>query len=405
MKRYWKIISLSIITVIVIGTFYLQSSLAANENAKVEFEKISGNENEVKNLTLHADYVIGNMHQSLKITTEETINLSNQSMLQELIKNNSVSILEKLIEQNRGFMRGKELMPNNFYEDEDLLVYASIKVEDFYEQPTRDFTFDIEALNKKSEETTTIQLDMPNKENYNWMNLFDVQVIDGKLKVISIGGRTDGGSDLNVYTIDIDEQKLVNDEIIHSSPTVENGWSDIRIFNDFYYIQPQKNLLIKIEAFEDENVHGEGEMDGEPNLVANKVIVYDIENNQSKKIVVPDEILGSIGDSSAIFNSTIFIPSQSANGLEVNQYDIENDKWGKKLTFDLPHTEDSEDAPYIKLMNGKIYIIHSTNDGHSIFIGDLKTGESIYEGKLNVKNQREDQKDYLLYIHEIEYLQ
>ncbi len=62
-------------------------------------------------------------------------------------------------------------------------------------------------------------------------------------------------------------------------------------------------------------------------------IVYDIENNQSKKIVGPAEILGSIGGASAIFNSTIFIPSQSANGVEVNQYDIENDKWGDKTNI------------------------------------------------------------------------
>ena len=73
-------------------------------------------------------------------------------------------------------------------------------------------------------------------------------------------------------------------------------------------------------------------------------IVYDIENNQSKKIAGPDEILGSIGGESVIFNSTIFIPSQSANGVEVNQYDIENEKWDTKLTFDLADTKDDEDV-------------------------------------------------------------
>ena len=162
-----------------------------------------------------------------------------------------------------------------------------------------------------------------------------------------------------------------------------------------------KYLLIKIEAFEDEMVHSDGEL----KLVANEFIVYDIENNQSKKIVGPDEILGSIGGASAIFNSTIFIPSQSANGVEVNQYDIENDKWGKKLSFDLADTKDERSAPYIKIMNGKLYIIHVTTNGHTIFIGDLKTGESLYEGKLKVKNQGEDQKDYRLYFHEIEHVQ
>ena len=54
---------------------------------------------------------------------------------------------------------------------------------------------------------------------------------------------------------------------------------------------------------------------------------------------------------------------------------------------------------------GKVYIIYATTNGHTIFIGDLKTGESLYEGKLKVKNQGEDQKDYRLYFHEIEHVQ
>ena len=146
-----------------------------------------------------------------------------------------------------------------------------------------------------------------------------------------------------------------------------------------------------------------GHSNGESNIDAKEFIVYDIENNQSKKIVGPDEILGSIGGKSVIYNSTIFIPSQSANGVEVNQYDIENEQWDTKLTFDLVDTQDGE-SPYMKIMNEKIYIIQLTNNGHSIFIGDLITGESLYEGKLKM-NPGEDQKDYRLYFNEIEHVQ
>ncbi len=62
----------------VIGTFYIQSSLATNEHVKIEFEKVNGNENEVKNVMLYADY-LGNRHHQyqlytpLQITSEETI--------------------------------------------------------------------------------------------------------------------------------------------------------------------------------------------------------------------------------------------------------------------------------------------------------------------------------------------
>ncbi|WP_438313212.1 hypothetical protein [Sporosarcina sp. FA9] len=115
-------------------------------------------------------------------------------------------------------------------------------------------------------------------------------------------------------------------------------------------------------------------------------------------------MLGSIGDASAILDSAIFIPSQLANGLEVYVFDIENEEWGENLTFDLVDTND-EDMPYMKVMNGKLYAVYATNDGYNLLIGDLYTGESLYEGKLHLKNQGEGQKDYHLYIHEAELAQ
>ena len=54
-----------------------------------------------------------------------------------------------------------------------------------------------------------------------------------------------------------------------------------------------------------------------------------------------------------------------------------------------------------KLMNGKIYIISSTNNGYTLLIGDLNTGESLYEGRLQVKNQKEDPQRYQLYFNDI----
>jgi len=77
------------------------------------------------------------------------------------------------------------------------------------------------------------------------------------------------------------EQKLKSDDMIASILEVENGWSDLSILNDTYSIQRQKYLLIKREAFDNEG----RDSDGEPNLVEGELIMYDIENNQSKKVI------------------------------------------------------------------------------------------------------------------------
>ena len=74
-------------------------------------------------------------------------------------------MFEDLVKQHRNFMRGKDLTPTNFFEDENLLAYASINAKN-HVQPMKDLTFDIEVLNKKSEEITSIQLDVPESENY-----------------------------------------------------------------------------------------------------------------------------------------------------------------------------------------------------------------------------------------------
>lgn len=397
MKRYWKIISLCIVMVIVIGSFYIQSSLATQEKVKIEFEKVSGNEDEVKNLILQANYAVGNLHQSLQVSVKETINLNNQSPLQKLTQINASPVIKELVENYRSFMRGKDLSANNFYEDENLLVYASIM--ESYRNPS----FDIEVLNKKSEETTPIQLELPPNDNYGWLDVVEVQAIGGKLKVFARGFRTDGGVDLNVYTFDIDEQELVNNELLLSELTVENGWSHLSIINDFYSTKPEKYLLIKMNVYknvEEFNVQN----NGRPEIVSHEVIVYNIEQNQSQKLNIPDEMLDSL-DSSTISDSTIFIPSQLESGYEVSQYDIETEKWGNKIAFDLPDTKNGHNSPFMKLMNGKIYLIHSTGNDYSILISDLTTGESLYEGKLKVKNTDGDQKHDRLYIYDMEYVQ
>ncbi|MFC5589884.1 hypothetical protein ACFPRA_13340 [Sporosarcina soli] len=397
MKRYWKIISICFVTLLVIGTFYIQSSFATSEHLTVEFEKTNGNEDEVQNLMLYGDYLVD--HNSwyqqqipLQMTSEETIDPTNLSFLQKLSRLGIPYPLEKLVEKHKNFMRSKDLEPNYFFEDEHVVAYAQIR--NPYERPMKDLTFEIEVLHKQSDEITAIQLEIPEKENYGWMNVDKVQVIDSELKVITRGFRIGGRDELRVYTFDLDEQKLVSHHTIASTPRIENGWSNLRIIND----DGNNYLLIKIETIEDDMGHS----DGKPNA-AYEFIVYDIVNNQSKKIVGSDELLGSIG-SASIFNSTLFISSQSSNGVEINQYDIKNDKWGTKPAFDLGDAK-TDESPYMKAMNGKLYLIYATTNGHTLFIGDVETGESLYEGQLKVKNKGEDQKDYRLYFNRIEFVQ
>ncbi len=88
MKRYWKIILLCFVAIIAIGAFYIQSGFADQKNITIEFEKVSGNEDEVNDLTIFGDYLVGNINYSLQIQKGETIDSTNQSFFEKLDKTN-----------------------------------------------------------------------------------------------------------------------------------------------------------------------------------------------------------------------------------------------------------------------------------------------------------------------------
>jgi hypothetical protein len=388
------------VTIIVIGTFYIQTSMA-EENTKFEFEKISGNQNEVNNLSIYATYGIGNQLQSLQISSKGTTRFENLSLIQEFTMNNN-GPLHHLVREHKSFMRGKDLLGNNLYEDENILVYASMKRENAFDvinDYPLDINMDIEVLNKISDRTVSTELHIPKKENYGWMDVVDVQVFDDELKVFTRGFGTQGGNDLRVYSFKLDGLKLRNNERIASAPIVKNGWSEVRILNQFYSTKPEKYLLIKIDSFKDQQVEGEVVT---KSAGSDQLIVYDMEKKLNKKVTIPEDL--SL-DTITISNSKIFIVSPSGNGLEVSQYDIEKEEWGQNLHFDFLETQPSEDDSFITLLEGKVYQFASNKNGHFIFIGSLTTGETLYEGKIKVLNPSDDQKNSRLMVHEVEYIQ
>ena len=263
MKRYWKIILLCFVAIIAIGTFYIRSGFADQKNITIEFEKVSGNEDELNDLTILGDYSVGNIYHSLKIQKGETIDTTNQSFFEQLDRTNVSPVFKELVGNYSGFFRSKDLDPGYFFENEELLVYAGFEGENVYVNTMSEITFDIDVLNKETKKTTSIEEDVPGSNQYSWMDVRDVQVIDDEIKVFIQGFRKDDGneaSDLLVYTFNINEKKLVSHETYLSTPEVESGWADIRMVNDQNSIGQEKYHLIQMETYNDSNVKG---MEGE----------------------------------------------------------------------------------------------------------------------------------------------
>ncbi|MEI5906990.1 hypothetical protein WAK64_07960 [Bacillus spongiae] len=386
MKRYWKLMSLCIVTIIIIGTFYTQSHFAAKEKIIVEWEKVSGNEEEVKDLLLNAS---SEGYLSLQISTEGTDHLSNQSIFKNLTSVNTV--FRDMIKEHKKFMRGKRLMPDSFYEDDSQIAYANITYSEL-NQLSRDYSFDIAVLNKKTDEIISFKLDVPNNEIYDWIHVEEVQMIDNELKVITQGNLTGEEDELvSVITFDLENERIVDDEVIFSEETAENGGSHVYMMEDYPSIEPQKYLIITTNTYTYND-------DGEREVQTFETLIYDIENKESKRLKSETGELMDPLSNSTINNTSLIIPSHDNNGFEVKQYDIEKEEWGKSVTFDFINTK-TNSQEYMQLMNGKIYFIQSTMNDYTLYIGDLLTGELLYEGKLKV-NKKSD----LLQFHHIDYI-
>lgn len=389
MIRYWKIITLCTFTVVIIGSFYIQTGLAEKTDIKIIFETIRGAEVELEDLSISAEYEKSNIYQSLRFTTKETLNVNKLSLLESLNGAYTIPIYKKLVEEYKRFMRGKVVSPENYYEDENVVAYAAIETES-----TRKFAFEIDVLNKASGKNTAFKVDFPEKEKYNWLNVAKVQVIEGKLKVFVRGSAEN--SEMILATFDILEQKLEKSKLLLSS---SDNWLNIRLLHDYQSIGYERYVLFYKENQGGTSEEARSTMDADSERTNTELMVYDLVSDELKSVKSPEDVQSMLY-SASIQDATLLIPSKSKEGIEIHPYDIEKEQWGDTIKFDM--TSQKVEGPYesyMKLTDGKFYVVSAEENGHALLIGDITTGKVLYEGVLKVEKDGKLQSDYRLYIN------
>lgn len=74
MKKYWKTITITAVTFLSIGTFYVHSSIAAIELPEFVIENQSGDASLVESLVIDGSFNQNPLYKSLQITVNCTIN-------------------------------------------------------------------------------------------------------------------------------------------------------------------------------------------------------------------------------------------------------------------------------------------------------------------------------------------
>ena len=394
MKKYWKTILISLVIVTTISSYYIQVARASKSDISFKIETTSGNEEEIKNLTLQASYSSNNFHRWLHITKDGSTDVRSQSFIENLVASYVPLTFQKYIQEHRNFMRGKDRHPGKYFEDEARLIYATVPGDGWKLIQGDLLTLQIDILDKNTNDSSSFEINTPAQANYDWMNVNDVYVEDGKIKIFTAGSLVNGEAEVHIYTVDENSKELEHDAIIAKTEPEEGVNSSIRIFNDFNKIQNENYYLYKIEKYKYLMEEDTSES------ISSQVYLYNNLNNEVGELDIPAKLKSNM-DSMVLHGADVFIPVYSADGLELNRYNIEKKQWEEPLHFNYLGIANDEDEPFLQITDGKLYFVNRVSDSHTFFIGDLRTGESLYEGKIIGENRENLDTDYSLYIEQL----
>ncbi|ATP41089.1 hypothetical protein CSE16_14075 [Solibacillus sp. R5-41] len=378
MKRYWKTLLISFVSVMVIGFYYIQVAIAAKGDFTFKIETTSGNEAEIDNISLAAYYQRAFYQRQLNISKDGSNSINvNRSQIDYMFGQELPKIVKEYIEEHRQFMRGKQYYEENYFKDEDYLVYAAIQ--DFDQvRPGDLLTVEVDVLELKTNERSSFEIQTPAQESYNWMGVRDVFMQDGKIKIVATGSLVNSGEELRIFTVDEKSKVLQEDKLIVKVASEAGIVTNLYLhtnsnesLNDNYYLYEIKKYK-KMEYGGPSNEY-----------LSHQLYVYNKLKNEVEEIVIPAEIKPKM---TFLYGAQVFMPTYSADGIELNHYSIETQQWEEPLHYDYTITVNKEEPPLVQLMDEKLYIVNRVAGEHLLYIGDLRTGESLYEGKITAEH-------------------
>lgn len=156
MKKYWKFIAMSVVIVLTISTYYIQSAIA-NKNFDYKIEKVSGNEAEIENLILEVSIPTNNyIWRNYSLTKDGLISQYGDSMVINAFSPLPLSLNNQLGEY-RSFVRGKNPY-SNFLINDNQMIYIGTENYNTKEWNKRAVNIEVEILDKETEKRQKLEL-------------------------------------------------------------------------------------------------------------------------------------------------------------------------------------------------------------------------------------------------------
>jgi hypothetical protein len=395
MKRY--IISILLLSIIVlsIGAFYIQS--AASGSPQFSLKKQTGSQKEADQVNIHGSYQNNNFIDNVTITTNGSEYNKEMGLIdktEKLLSDNDGH--KDLDKKYRSFMRGKTGM-NSFYEDEDSLIFGD--VEYHFGEMTNDFAFNLSMLAKESETEKNFKIDIPNKEKYSFISVEDIQLIGNKLKILTRNADYDSDdTEVHLYTINLADKEVEEDKIVVSTENgKENLFTDLQLLNQTNNRQPSQIAFFFKETskqFEDEE-----STYSEP--LSAEVIMIDLEIGKEIKVDVPKELQMEPHILPYYDSEFLYFTQPDEKGLKLVTYSHKEGRIVNAIETGLAESAGFQFA----IKNGKAYIVttperigQKPSSAPSLKIFEIKTGNELYQGVVELKGQDKNKTEGYLMI-------
>ncbi|MBM6615430.1 hypothetical protein JTF06_11065 [Desemzia sp. RIT804] len=407
MKKYWKVITLVLFSVIIISGFYVQKALASTTSPEYMIETRSGDTSYIENIVLS-----GNVNNEedmywdyVQISTEGTKASEDFSFNEQLdyIYNYSPEI-QKMYHEYPGFLRSKSMSANLYYEDEAAIVFVDTYIEDYqlpYEQ------MEIALLDKKSNEETQIMIDIPEYEKYDDLYIENVQKSGEEVMIFTVNYFNDQQyAELHAYRVDVATETVIEDQIIQpAAGEVGVDYSSILLNT---YTGPRSSKAEHYMIYES-SLKDEQDVDTDEILLS----AYDTASGNLKELIIPSELKGlPLYPAMTVHESSIYYTNAVENGFEISRFDIEANKVAETQFVSLPsevmtnftsqtYYEGEAFSTYID--ENIIYYVSASKENSgkdiAIVVADFNTGKVLYDGKIiDAPEMNESFKDNLLSI-------
>ncbi|MCD1162513.1 hypothetical protein [Peribacillus frigoritolerans] len=401
MKRYLCSIIIGMVVILSIGTYYVKVASSASSLPKYTFKTLEGSDKELDPVIINASLQNGsNFYEPLTIESNTTTYESEKSYLENLTGRQH-HLIERLVKEHRSFMRGKDSI-SSLYEDDDFLAYARVNSE-YTKSGNMEAKFDIGLLEKKDEEETSFQIELPNQGRIMNADVRDVQLVHSKLQVLTMNDVNSNNEkqtkEVHLYTIDVANKKVLSDKTLVSETFTDPEQVDFQMPIDLAPSQPNNMVFISL-------IKGVNHEDGfEEKLKESKLLSYNYETEKLE--TVKKELLSlDMARSGYCDGKNLYAVEMKSGKYFIKTFDLSSQTLTNDTELDIAANKMEQDFAAIK--NGRVYFLLGnevdqdvlTNKPAKLLIADIKTGKTLYKGEtvINKKNS----KSFQLYFEDLE---